>query len=215
MERAENHARIARLLLNTVAEEIEVSSLSQLLPILQTLLSEERIAEINEGGADTLSFEQWDQLLAEVISSQDNPGSLQALVKHVQRTAGSVKERLSNDTWQMLGRFQSLTTRGNARNAGVDLFGFVDETLIVLAGISGLAMENMTRGYGWIFLDLGRRMERGVNLCTLLRGSLEREVPHMDGILHKLLICADSTITYRRRYLTQMNLAPVLDLLVF
>lgn len=215
MERAENHARISRLLLNTVAEEIEVTSLTQLMPILQTLISDERYEQFIAKADGEHSFDDWDRLLAEAIGDKDNPGSLESLIRHVQRTAGSVKERLSNDTWQMLGRFQSLSTRGNMRKNGVDLFSLVDETLIVLAGISGLAMENMTRGYGWIFLDLGRRMERGVNLCTLMRGCLEREVPNMDSVLYKLLICADSTITYRRRYLTQITMAPVLDLLIF
>ena len=43
-------------------------------------------------------------------------------------------------------------------------------TLIMdLAAFSGMEMENMTRGHGWLFLDFGRRLERGANL----HGSLE------------------------------------------
>src|SRR4029450_4557865 len=41
-----------------------------------------------------------------------------------------------------------------------------------LAAFSGMEMENMTRGHGWRFLDIGRRLERALNMATLLRGSL-------------------------------------------
>ena len=38
---------------------------------------------------------------------------------------------------------------------------------MTLSAFSGLVMESMTRGDGWRFLDIGRRLERAIaNGCT-------------------------------------------------
>jgi uncharacterized alpha-E superfamily protein len=76
-----------------------------------------------------------------------------------------------------------------------------------------MEMENMTRGHGWRFLDFGRRLERGSNLVNLLRASLAPK-GKAPIVLEPLLEIADSSMTYRRRYLAQAQLPPVLDLLV-
>jgi uncharacterized alpha-E superfamily protein len=76
-----------------------------------------------------------------------------------------------------------------------------------------MEMENMTRGHGWRFLDIGRRLERSVNLTHLLRAALGATAPEI-VVLEPLLEIADSSMTYRRRYFTQPQLAPVLDLLL-
>jgi len=83
-----------------------------------------------------------------------------------------------------------------------------------LAAISGLVMDSMTRGQAWRFLDMGRRLERGTHIVALLRdtGLIERSAD--SPLLEALLDVADSAMTYRRRYLASMELAPVVDLLL-
>jgi uncharacterized alpha-E superfamily protein len=87
---------------------------------------------------------------------------------------------------------------------------------MTLAALSGLAMDGMTRGEGWRFLDMGRRIERASNLVTLLREALaEPTLPEREGpLLEAVLEVADSGITYRRRYLASLQAAPVVDLLL-
>jgi hypothetical protein len=43
-----------------------------------------------------------------------------------------------------------------------------------LAAFSGMEMENMTRGHGWRFLDVGRRLERAMNATSLVAGAVGR-----------------------------------------
>ena len=40
----------------------------------------------------------------------------------------------------------------------------LDRTVLTLAAFSGLAMDSMTRGQAWRFLDMGRRLERATTL---------------------------------------------------
>jgi uncharacterized alpha-E superfamily protein len=77
-----------------------------------------------------------------------------------------------------------------------------------------MGTENMTRSFGWRFLDMGRRIERSVQMTTLLESLLTTEDPEDDGSLFLVLDIADSFMTYRSRYLLTPQLAPVLDLLL-
>jgi uncharacterized alpha-E superfamily protein len=82
------------------------------------------------------------------------------------------------------------------------------------SAFSGMVMESMTRGDGWRFLDIGRRIERAAQMVDLIRHGLGFECEADSGQLEVLLEIADSSITYRSRYLTSMQPDLVLDLLL-
>jgi uncharacterized alpha-E superfamily protein len=77
--------------------------------------------------------------------------------------------------------------------------------------LSGFVLDGMTRGLGWRFLSMGRRIERLTNLCTALQIATREGRSH--GLDWLLELC-DSSVTYRSRYLVAAEWLPVLDLLV-
>ena len=72
----------------------------------------------------------------------------------------------------------------------------------------------MTRGPGWQFLDMGRRVERGLHTLRLVERLLVPSQAELSTLLEAILEILDSSMTYRYRYLTSLQLAPVLDLLL-
>jgi uncharacterized alpha-E superfamily protein len=87
------------------------------------------------------------------------------------------------------------------------------------ATVSGLSAENMVRGGGRLFLDLGRRLERAARVASQVALSLEpqgaaTQPGHIEAGLSLALELRDSTITYRSRYLTVLQPAPALDLVL-
>jgi uncharacterized alpha-E superfamily protein len=72
----------------------------------------------------------------------------------------------------------------------------------------------MTRGQAWRFLDIGMRVERAIAVSRLIRSTLVAVVPEEFAILDAILEIGDSSLTYRRRYLTQLQAVAVVDLLV-
>jgi uncharacterized alpha-E superfamily protein len=72
----------------------------------------------------------------------------------------------------------------------------------------------MTRGQGWRFLHMGRRLERSLQLTALLRSTLVVVRSPEPPLLEAILEVADSSMTYRRRYMSHLETAPVLDLLL-
>ena len=122
-----------------------------------------------------------------------------------------MRERLSPDTWRLIEEiYATLDRAADAPLEEVDVIDRVEAALRVLAAISGLAQENMNRGAGWHLLDMGRRVERGINGCRFAR-RLACPEGRADG-LAVLLELIDSQITYRSRYLVGLSLPLVRDM---
>lgn len=82
------------------------------------------------------------------------------------------------------------------------------------ATFAGIAAENMSRDGGWLFLEMGRRLERGEtlaeSLAILLDGPLERLEPGMALGVE----LADSVLSYELRHAGILAPAPVLAMLL-
>jgi uncharacterized circularly permuted ATP-grasp superfamily protein/uncharacterized alpha-E superfamily protein len=128
------------------------------------------------------------------------------------RVATSVRDRLSADTWRILNSLASTSARPD-KAAGPAL-ARLDEQLSRLAAFNGMAMENMTRGAGWRFLELGRRLERAVQIAQVVRTLGGVVGPGEGAALEALLDVCDSGMTYRARYFTLLEPAAVLDLVI-
>ena len=140
-------------------------------------------------------------------------GAVINLVRSAQRTASSMRERLSPDFWALLLDLEgALANRTEEITSEAQALRLVETTLRVVSALSGLTQENMNRVAGWRFLDMGRRIERGVNTCQLTRILAHDEATTDD--LDLLLDLADSQISYRARYLVGLALGPVRDMVM-
>jgi uncharacterized circularly permuted ATP-grasp superfamily protein/uncharacterized alpha-E superfamily protein len=214
-ERTEMLCRVMHMVLDGMLEDAGGSNAwLTLKPFLSFFMQRPLIDGIRN--ADTFMADISKEL-SNLIRDRRNPDSLIANFSSLQMAASKVKERLSTHTWQQLSRISALMSVTTTNRAILDeeTSMLIRETLDVLSAFSGLSMENMTRGQSWHFLDLGRRMERAISLVRLIEGTLERKTQNEEEVLRKLLICADSSMTYRRRYLNQVHIQSVLDLLLF
>ncbi len=168
----------------------------------------------------------------EILFDEHAADSLVSTVRAVHRIARTVRDRLSNDMWRVLGGLtfpgdaleepdprvyrNGSPPRGRAGWPGTlnDLLDDMNRLVGGLAAFGGLAGESMSRGQAWRFLDIGRRLERAVHLIDLVRGCLVEVGPNEGPLLEALLEIADSSMTYRRRYLSSVTAGPVLDLLL-
>jgi uncharacterized alpha-E superfamily protein len=131
-------------------------------------------------------------------------------VHSAQRTATSLRERLSPDAWQVITEMAERLANEVEDDDGV--ISAAELTLQELASFAGLAQENMNRAAGWRFLEMGRRAERAINTTRFARQFAYDEAGDED--LDTLLTLVDCQITYRSRYLLAPLLAPVRDLAV-
>jgi len=140
-------------------------------------------------------------------------GSAVSLVRSARRTAAGMRERLSEDFWKLLLDLEKqLAGKGEDHPSEAELLARTEAGLRGLGSLSGLAQENMNRVAGWRFLDMGRRIERGVNACRFTRQFAGEDAGQDE--LDLLLDLVDSQITYRSRYVAGIALAPVRDLIM-
>lgn len=210
LERAESTLRLVRSLCTSLMDsEAALHSSGETMERLQQLL-------VSWGALD----DEEDQPARRALDAADGAlhdeeayGSVVNLVRKARRTASSMRERLSADFWALLLELESRLIDG-ARNvlSEAEVLQQAESALQILAALAGLGQENMNRGSGWRFMDIGRRIERGVNICRFTR-TLADEDATLDD-LDLLLDLADSQITYRARYLVGVALAPVRDMTI-
>lgn len=153
-------------------------------------------------------------------------GAVHALLRQVSRMTGLLRDRLTGQMYAMavrsLREVEEALGRIDPRRGGQALdasFRAMTDILAFAATMSGLAAENMVRGGGRLFLDLGRRVERAGAIAEQIAQVLEfpgvaRQPVRVEHGLRLALELCDSAITYRSRYLAVVQPAPVLDLLL-
>ena len=145
------------------------------------------------------------------LRETENYGSALSIARSARYAASVIRERLTPQTWQLIGRLENVILEAPQRKlAESEMLDVVDDALTTIAALAGLFDENFNRGAGWIFYELGRRIERGINTCRLAR-----QFAHQNATEHNLdvlLDLIDSQITYRSRTLIGVALAPVRDM---
>ncbi|ACB96841.1 circularly permuted type 2 ATP-grasp protein [Beijerinckia indica] len=140
-------------------------------------------------------------------------GSALSLMRDCRRAASFIRERLSPDTWRLINDlFHGLAVESALPTSEAETFERADAGLRTIAAIAGVAQENMNRGAGWRLLDMGRRVERGINTCRFARHFISAEATADDFSV--LLDLIDSQITYRSRYLMGVAQNTVRDMVV-
>ncbi len=203
LERAEATLRLVRALGTQQRDAKGSSSLQHAAERIQRML-------VTWGAVTQVSRTQPAKVAAEALQSDERFGSCLSLVRAAQRTATSLRERLSPDAWQVITEMTARLAEEVDDDDGI--LSAAELTLQELASFAGLAQENMNRAAGWRFLEMGRRAERAINTLRFARQFAYDEATDED--LDVLLTLVDCQITYRSRYLVAPSLAPVRDLAV-
>jgi uncharacterized alpha-E superfamily protein len=208
VERSEGKARILRTLITRVrqANEAEFRCLVR----LHTCLDSDRSTLPKKRRATPRELE------AEIVSMMSNAkrsDSLSSTLKEVHRVGGVARERLSVDMTRLIGDLADSATIEEYM-LFVEYSAVLSGCLELLSAFSGMERENITRGPGWVFMSLGRRLERAMQSTRQLR---EITTPLTDEdwpLLEYLLEVADSSMTYRARYYTTLQPVAMLDVLM-
>ena len=143
-------------------------------------------------------------------------GALHDRFRSVSRLTESVRDRLTGDMYATFT--QTLrTARDDATLVGRSLDGLSHAMMSIQRhsnAVAGVAAESMVRGGGWLFLELGRRVERAHAVISEVAIAIDQTPPRIETGLRLVLELCDSAITYRSRYLNVMQPAPVLDLVL-
>ena len=210
VERAEGTARVLRSLISRV-RRADKAEFDCLIRIHSTLSPEKpKTEKIKNKPPTALKFERE---LISVITDLKRSDSLAFTLSEIYRTGGSVRERLSADMMFLVGKLRD-SLLCERETPFLEYPVMLTGCLELLSAFSGMERENINRGPGWLFMSIGRRLERAIFLTRQLRQITrplsEKEWP----LLERILEIADSSMTYRSRYYTTLQPLPVLDVLM-
>lgn len=151
-----------------------------------------------------------------IAAAMREGGPLPGLADRIAALTAMVRDRLTADmhaTFTLTLR----TARTEMLQAGDGLEAISRAMISVLrfaTAVAGMAAESMVRGGAWLFLDLGRRIERAQAIASEVGFALDQPPARIEGGLRLVLELCDSIITYRNRYLSVLQPAPALDLVL-
>jgi uncharacterized circularly permuted ATP-grasp superfamily protein/uncharacterized alpha-E superfamily protein len=206
-ERCDGMARLLRIALTRIIEESPAERERSWAGILRMLTHTGILAEA-DAAADEVGIAR---NLRAAATDDARPG-LAGGLKELLRVASQLRERLSLDNWRTLNQMARRLTRDRGRAIPLsDTLAELDRDIVSFMTLAGFALDGMTRDLGWRFLSIGRRIERLQFICGLLQQALAGPA---DADLNWVLELADSSVTYRSRYMARPEWLPVLDLLV-
>jgi uncharacterized circularly permuted ATP-grasp superfamily protein/uncharacterized alpha-E superfamily protein len=220
-ERSEHLARMLRCILIRFTGQLGATDESEwesLMKMHNCLESPHARLSTDEPQGHSDPMRDLEQEILSRIFEEQRSDSLTAILNRAGRSAAQVRDRLSSDLLRIVSQFGSMARVADSPAWGYvsvgDALAVLNGCIGTLASLRGIEMENMTRGPGWHFLSIGRRLERSIHLVKLFRTIIVPFTLQTWPALEMLLEVADSSMAYRSRYFTILQPAPVLDLLM-
>ncbi len=209
-ERLEYRTRIARCVVNRLSDEAGPGSDTDFAALGHLLM---RVELLKHPLSSAAVRESLQGEVLRLLTGEEDASSIRELCKRIRLGAFSLRHRLSADTWGLLMRIGTTAPPRLGPLPLVQAAGLLNGLILDLAGFSGMEMENITRGFGWAFLDLGRRLERALGVIRLIDAVVVHH-EELELLFEPVLEIADSMMTYRWRYFALPRLDGLLDLLL-
>ena len=161
-ERAESLARLLRTVTLRLTSEADSASLVELPSLLRVLAEGGQIEPASSSTKSARSCRRSSgccRCRCSTTSSRTHCGRPSRKLAHL---SALVRDRISLDTWRILRQLDEQFWPSTSETDLADLLEKLDALLRNLSAFTGLALENMTRTQAWQFLQLGRRLERGL-----------------------------------------------------
>jgi uncharacterized alpha-E superfamily protein len=216
-ERAESALRLLRTVFIQLNKTEKLPD-----PVCRTLLSAITHVTATYPGFTSLQaalFKNPEPEMIAIILDHQRLGSVANNLTAMINSAEQVKEQFSSDTQRVINdigdQLEQLkqTLEPNTLSAPEEALAPLITTLLAFAG---LIHESMTRGNGWHFMEMGRRLERALQIVNTLRSLLVTSFEEIDQetLIESSLLCAEALITYRRRYQNGIRIEQGLEMIL-
>jgi uncharacterized alpha-E superfamily protein len=216
-ERTENTARLARLVLECLNGEDQSSR-----PLLDWLGEMARANALVAPGvpAPAQARRVFERALIAGLAETAATSSIGFNLKAVRRSAATVRERLSQEQWNVIVRAEEAFSSGCAAltepgdYSSVEALRLLETLSGATAAMTGAQTDRMTRDDGWRLLSTGRHLERLSFLASALACALDTGALVDEGGFEAVVALFDSTITFHAQYQQRHDLPALVDLLV-
>jgi uncharacterized circularly permuted ATP-grasp superfamily protein/uncharacterized alpha-E superfamily protein len=167
-ERADGQVRLLRTLLTGVTDAARPWNWRDAEPLLNLAVWLELFPPNDVGTGVPIS--RLMPMIQAALVDPGHPSGIHSNLQRLARAASGVRDRLPPDCWRVATQYQRANAPLGARASPSRLLLRLNELVMLNASLVGSIGETMPRDAGWRFLDIGRRLERAIQLVQVLRG---------------------------------------------
>jgi uncharacterized circularly permuted ATP-grasp superfamily protein/uncharacterized alpha-E superfamily protein len=159
------------------------------------------------------------EMAFQLVADQQCAGSIINTLKYLSSAAVQIQELLSYDSRRILDDINEqidalkmttvyMSSRTWQANA--------DKIIGSIMAFNGSIVDCMPNSNGWFLLEMGRRVERSLQITSLSAALLTDELEESAeiGLLESVLTCQVSLVTHKRRYRMHQSIGTGLELLL-
>ena len=168
----------------------------------------------------TLARRVFERSLIASLADTDTSTSVGFNLSALRNSASTVRERLSQEQWNVIMRAERDFFRGCAictedgDYSSVEALRVLEQLSGYTAAMTGAQTDRMTRDDGWRLLSSGRHIERLGFFASALAHGFNTGAVHDEGGFEALVALFDSTITFHSQYQQRHDITALLELLV-
>jgi uncharacterized circularly permuted ATP-grasp superfamily protein/uncharacterized alpha-E superfamily protein len=155
--------------------------------------------------------------IVDMVLNKKHRSSLIGTLTSLMQSAYNVRDLWSVDTWRVVDDVDENIQYLASGKAGIsNMQTELDSLLASLMAFTAQTQESMPHEHGWYLLNIGRRVERAIQLITFIRTCFVQHTGEVSEhlMLEATLVNHESLITHRRRYRSVQHMFTVLDLML-
>lgn len=153
--------------------------------------------------------------LRSLLLDAERVGSAAHSIARLRGAMEDVRDQLSGDTWRTFAAADRAALSLRATRLPHPVAESAGRMLMAVLALQAVT-ASMMRDSGWRMIEIGRHLERGLQLCTMLRATavVRRRPADERDVLEAVLTASESAVTHRRRARGGVRVPGVLELLL-
>jgi uncharacterized alpha-E superfamily protein len=166
------------------------------------------------------SLDTLEKLTFQLTFSPDSPVSILSQITDARENARYVREQISSEMWLQINRlYLDMRQAGRNRSWWIEPHNYYMDIKMGIHLFQGIADSTMVHDQGWHFMQIGRNLERIINLSTLLHSAAEQPGQEGSGPEYFSMLALLKSVTafeaYCKVYNPDLNLNSILEFLLF
>ncbi|MGB5445013.1 MAG: circularly permuted type 2 ATP-grasp protein, partial [Psychromonas sp.] len=224
LERCENTVRILRIFIDRYTELSIYPDLTRqniVTRLLAAIKAQLIVYPYTELETKPESFDPalCKQMAFQLLATKQCPASIINTLGYLANSAVQIRELLSYDSWRIIDEIneqiqvlKNTTIEVSTRSIQSSL----DKIIGLMMAFNGSITDCMPNSNGWFLLEIGRRVERSIQITSLSAALLTKELEAAEelGLLEAVLSSQASLVTHKRRYRMYQSLGTGIELLL-
>ncbi len=165
------------------------------------------------------SLVQAKEMAFQLLADEQCAGSIINTLKYLSNAAVQIQELLSYDSRRIIDAINdqiNALKMSTVNSSSRTLQSSVDKVIGSIMAFNGSIADCMPNSNGWFLLEMGRRVERSLQITSLSAALLTEELEESAEIslLESVLTCQVSLVTHKRRYRMHQSIGTGLELLL-